>query len=37
VARTLVRATDADLAVILDNLIENALHHSPPGTTVTVS
>ena len=29
-----VEATDADLAVILDNLVENALRYSPPETTV---
>ena len=32
----IVAATDADLAVILDNLIENALNYSPGGTTVTI-
>jgi signal transduction histidine kinase len=31
-----VAATDADLAVILDNLVENALNYSPPGTTVAI-
>jgi signal transduction histidine kinase len=31
-----VAATDADLAVILDNLIENALNYSPAGTAVTI-
>ena len=31
-----VAATDADLAVILDNLIENALNYSPGGTTVAI-
>ena len=31
-----VEATDADLAVILDNLVENALRYSPPETTVTI-
>jgi two-component system, OmpR family, sensor kinase len=31
-----VAATDADLAVILDNLIENALNYSPGGTTVAL-
>jgi two-component system, OmpR family, sensor kinase len=31
-----VAATDADLAVILDNLIENALNYSPGGTAVTI-
>jgi len=32
----LVAATDADLAVILDNLVENALNYSPPGSAVTL-
>jgi signal transduction histidine kinase len=32
----LVAATDADLAVILDNLIENALNYSPLASTVTI-
>jgi two-component system, OmpR family, sensor kinase len=31
-----VAATDADLAVVLDNLVENALGYSPLGTTVTI-
>jgi two-component system OmpR family sensor kinase len=31
-----VAATDADLAVMLDNLVENALNYSPAGTTVTI-
>ncbi len=31
-----VEATDADLAVILDNLVENALRYSPPETTVSI-
>jgi two-component system, OmpR family, sensor kinase len=31
-----VAATDADLAVILDNLIENALNYSPGGTAVAI-
>jgi two-component system, OmpR family, sensor kinase len=31
-----VSATDADLAVILDNLLENALNYSPAGTAVAV-
>jgi two-component system, OmpR family, sensor kinase len=31
-----VAATDADLAVILDNLLENALNYSPAGTAVAV-
>jgi two-component system, OmpR family, sensor kinase len=33
----LVRAGDEDVAITLDNLIENALHYAPPGTTVTVA
>jgi two-component system, OmpR family, sensor kinase len=32
----LVAATDADLAVILDNLIENALNYSPLASTVAI-
>ena len=32
----LVAATEADLAVILDNLIENALNYSPEDTTVAI-
>jgi two-component system OmpR family sensor kinase len=31
-----VAATEADLAVIVDNLVENALRYSPGGTTVTI-
>ena len=31
-----VAATEADLAVMLDNLIENALNYSPLATTVTI-
>jgi two-component system, OmpR family, sensor kinase len=31
-----VPATDADLSVVLDNLVENALSYSPPGTGVTI-
>ena len=31
-----VAATDADLAVILDNLVENALNYSPAGTAVAI-
>jgi two-component system, OmpR family, sensor kinase len=34
---TLVRALDDDIAVILDNLIENALVYAPAGTRVTLS
>jgi signal transduction histidine kinase len=29
-------ASDDDVAIILDNLIENALHYAPPGTTVAL-
>jgi two-component system OmpR family sensor kinase len=32
----LVAATDADVAVILDNLVENALNYSPVATTVAI-
>jgi two-component system, OmpR family, sensor kinase len=31
-----VDASDEDVAIVLDNLIENALHYSPPRTTVAV-
>ena len=31
-----VAATDADLAVVLDNLVENALNYSPSGSTVSI-
>jgi two-component system, OmpR family, sensor kinase len=31
-----VASTPEDLGVILDNLVENALHYSPSGTTVTI-
>jgi signal transduction histidine kinase len=31
-----VAASAADVAVILDNLVENAIEHTAPGTTVTV-
>ena len=31
-----VSASEEDVAIILDNLIENALDYSPPDTTVTV-
>jgi two-component system, OmpR family, sensor kinase len=34
---TYVRAGEEDVAIALDNLIENALVYSPPGTTVTIS
>jgi two-component system, OmpR family, sensor kinase len=30
------QSSEEDLAIVLDNLIENALHYSPPGTTVTI-
>jgi signal transduction histidine kinase len=29
-------ASDDDVAIMLDNLIENALNYSPPGTTVSI-
>ena len=35
-ADPVVSATEADLAVILDNLVENALNYSPPDTTVAI-
>ena len=31
-----VLAVEEDLAIILDNLIENALHYSPEGSSVTI-
>jgi two-component system, OmpR family, sensor kinase len=31
-----VEASDEDVAIMLDNLVENALHYSPPGTAVTL-
>jgi two-component system, OmpR family, sensor kinase len=31
-----VRAAEEDVAIILDNLLENALVYSPPGTRVTI-
>jgi signal transduction histidine kinase len=31
-----VASTSEDLGVILDNLVENAIHYSPRGTTVTI-
>jgi signal transduction histidine kinase len=31
-----VHASEEDLAIVLDNLIENALHYAPPGGAVTV-
>jgi two-component system, OmpR family, sensor kinase len=33
----LVHAGEEDVAIVLDNLIENALVYSPPGTRVTVT
>ena len=33
----MVAASAEDLAAILDNLTENALNYSPPGTTVTLT
>jgi signal transduction histidine kinase len=33
----LVRAGEEDVAITLDNLIENALHYAPAGTTVTLT
>ena len=30
-------ASEEDVAIMLDNLIENALAYSPPGTTVTIN
>jgi signal transduction histidine kinase len=31
-----VHSTEEDLAIVLDNLIENALHYSPEGSSVTI-
>jgi two-component system, OmpR family, sensor kinase len=31
-----VQASEEDLAIMLDNLLENALHYTPPGATVTL-
>jgi signal transduction histidine kinase len=31
-----VHSTEEDLAIVLDNLVENALHYSPEGGTVTI-
>lgn len=31
-----VHASEEDLAIVLDNLIENALHYSPEGAAVTI-
>ena len=33
----MVAASPEDLAAILDNLTENALNYSPPGSTVTLT
>jgi two-component system, OmpR family, sensor kinase len=33
----MVASTSEDLGVIVDNLVENAIHYSPPGTTVTIA
>jgi len=30
------QSSEEDLAIVLDNLIENALHYSPAGSTVTI-
>jgi two-component system, OmpR family, sensor kinase len=32
-----VRAGEEDVAIVVDNLVENALVYSPPGTTVTIA
>ncbi|HEY7795558.1 MAG TPA: HAMP domain-containing sensor histidine kinase [Gaiellaceae bacterium] len=32
-----VRAGEEDVAIVVDNLLENALVYSPPGTTVTIA
>jgi len=32
-----VHAAEEDLAIVLDNLIENALHYSPAASTVTIA
>lgn len=29
-------ASDDDVAIMLDNLVENAIHYSPPGTAVSI-
>jgi signal transduction histidine kinase len=34
--RVVVAASNEDLAIILDNLVSNAVGYSPPGTTVTI-
>jgi two-component system, OmpR family, sensor kinase len=31
-----VESSDEDVAIMLDNLVENAIHYSPPGTAVTL-
>jgi signal transduction histidine kinase len=36
-ADAIVHAGEEDVAIVLDNLIENALVYSPPGTRVTVT
>ena len=35
-ANAVVAATEADLAVVLDNLVENALNYSPADSTVAI-
>ena len=35
-AEALALAADDDIAIVLDNLVENALAYSPPGTAVTL-
>jgi signal transduction histidine kinase len=34
---SLARATEEDVAIVLDNLVENALLYAPAGTTVTLT
>ena len=31
-----MHAAEEDLAIVLDNLVENALHYSPEGSSVTI-